>query len=150
MTIKNAINRFNSLVAETTNKSEIRVYRDFINILTKLESRSFTESEVQSIETELDSLVLESSTTDKTKYFKNALQQFKRYLEESFSLITKGYYIILGITFGGAAGLLFGVIFLSSLERNLGISLGISVGTFIGIIIGAYLESQANASGKLI
>lgn len=150
MTLKNAINLFNRLGTETTKKSEIKVYRDFIKILTHLENRSFTKSEIQSIETELDALALNSSTSKGIKHFKNALQRFKKYLAETFSLIAKGYYIILGIILGSAVGLLFGIILLSSLERSLGISLGVSVGTLAGIIIAAYLESQAKASGNLI
>ncbi len=150
MTIKNATDFFNRLVSETTKKSEIKVYRDFIKILSNLENRSFTKSEVQSIETELDALALYNTTTNKIKHFKKALQQFKRYLKETFSLITKGDYIILGITIGSSAGLLFGIIFLSGLERSFGIPLGVSVGTLIGIIIASYLESKAKASGNLI
>ena len=150
MTIKNAINLFNCLVSETTKKSEIKVYRDFIEILTNVEKRNLTESEVESLETELDALELNSTTTNTKRHFKKALQQFKKYLKETFSLITKGYYTALGITFGASIGLLFGVIFLSSPERSFGISLGISVGTLIGIIIASYMESQAKASGNLI
>lgn len=150
MTLKNAINLFNRLVSETTKKSEIKVYRDFIKILTNLENRSFTKSEVQSIEKELDALALNSTTTNKIRQFKKALQQFKKYLKDTFSLITKGYYTNLGITFGASIGLLFGIIFLSSLERSLGISIGISFGTLIGIITASYLESQAKTSGNLI
>jgi len=150
MTIKNAINLFKRLVSETTKKSEIKVYRDFIEILTNVEKRNLTASEVESLETELDALELNSITTNKKRHFKKALQHFKKYLKDTFSLITKGYYTALGITFGASIGLLFGILFLSGLERSLGISLGISVGTFIGIIIARYLESQAKAAGKLI
>jgi len=150
MTIKNAINLFKRLVSETTKKSEIKVYRDFIEILTHVEKRNLTASEVESIERELDALELNSVTTNKKRHFKKALQHFKKYLKDTFSLITKGYYTALGITFGASTGLLFGIIFLPSLERSLGISLGISVGTLIGIIIARYLESQAKASGNLI
>jgi len=71
-------------------------------------------------------------------------------LNTTFSLITKGHYTNLGITFGASIGLVFGVIFLQDLERSLGISLGISAGTLIGIIIAGYLESQAKTAGKLI
>jgi len=150
MTIKNAIKLFKRLVSETTKKSEIKVYRDFIEILTNVETRNLTASEVESLETELDALELNSITTNKKRHFKKALQPFKKYLKDTFSLIAKGYYTDLGITFGASTGLLFGIIFLSSLERSLGISLGISVGTSIGIIIARYLESQAKASGNLI
>ncbi len=144
------MNLFNRLVSETTEKSEIKVYRDFIKILVNLEKRSFTKSEVQSIETELDALSINSAKTNKIKQLKKSLQQFKKYLKDTFSLITKGYYTYLGITFGASIGLLSGIIFLSSLERSLGISLGISVGTLIGIIIAGYLESLAKSSGNLM
>lgn len=150
MTIKNAINLFNRLVSETTKKSEIKVYRDFIEILTNVEKRNLTESEVESIEKKLDALELTSTTTNKKRHFKKAIQQFKKYLKDTFSLITKGHYAGLGIAIGASTGLLLGVIFLPGLERSLGISLGISVGTLIGIIIASYLESQAKASGNLI
>jgi ElaB/YqjD/DUF883 family membrane-anchored ribosome-binding protein len=150
MTLKNAISQFNRLVSESTKKSEIKVYKDFIKILSNLENRSFTKSELQSIETELEALNLNSTTTKNIRHFKKALQQFKRYLEETFSFITKGHYINLGISIGGAVGLLFGIIFLSGLARSLGISLGFSVGTLIGIVIASYLESQAKSSGNLI
>ena len=150
MTIKNAINLFKRLVSETTKNSEIKVYRDFIEVLTHVEKRNFTAAEVESLETELDALELNNITTNKKRQFKKALQHFKKYLKDTFSLITKGYYPALGITFGASIGLLFGIIFLSSLERSLGISIGISIGTLIGIIIARSLESQAKDSGNLI
>jgi len=131
--------------------SEIKVYQDFIHILTSLEKRNLSKSEVLSIETELDALDLNSTTTNKKKHFSKALQQFKKYLRNTFSLITNGYYTNLAITFGSSIGLLLGIIFLSSLERCLGISLGISVGALIGLMIASYLDSQAKkASGNLI
>ena len=150
MTIKNAIDLFKGLETETTKKSEIRVYKEFIEILTNVENRTFTTSEVESLEKELDALELNSIVTNKKRHFKKALQHFKKYLKDTFSLITKGYYTALGITFGASTGLIFGIIFLSGLERSMGISIGISIGTFIGIIISSYLESQAKASGNLI
>lgn len=150
MTVKNAINLFNRLVSETPKKSEIKVYRDFIKILTNIENRNFSKAEVQSIEKELDTLALNIKNTNEIKHFKKSLQRFKKYLKDTFSLITNGYYTNLSITFGASIGLLFGVIFLSSLDRSLGISLGTSVGTLIGIITASYLEFQAKTSGKLI
>lgn len=150
MRLKNAIKLFNRLVSETTKKSEIKVYREFIKVLANLDNRSFTKSEVEAIETELDALALNNTITNKKRYYSKALQQFKKYVKDTFSLITRGYYTNLGITFGASAGLLFGIIFLSSLERTLGLSIGISVGTLMGIIIVSYLESQAKASGNFI
>lgn len=150
MTIKNAINLFNRLVSETAKKSEIRLYKDFIRVLSDLESRSFTQSEFQSVEAELDALALNNAKPNNKKYFHKALQRFKKYLKDTHSLITKGYYTNPGITLGATTGLLLGIIFLSGLERSIGISIGISIGALVGIIIAGYLESQAKASGNLI
>jgi hypothetical protein len=150
MTLKNATNLFTRLVSETTKKSEIKVYRNFIRILSNLENRSFSKTEIQLLETELDALALTGTKTNKIKHFKKALREFKKFLKDTFSLIAKGYYTNLGITFGASTGLLFGIIFQTGLERSSGISLGISVGTLIGILIASYLESQAKSSGNLI
>lgn len=150
MTLNKAINHFDELVSNTTKKSEIKIYQEFLHILQELEKRSLSESEIEELGKTLDALDLNSNTKSKKRHLNKSLQQFKKYLKDTFSLITKGYYSNLGIAFGASIGLLFGIVFLSSLERSLGISLGISVGTLIGIIIASYLESQAKASGKLI
>ncbi len=92
MTLKNAITLFNRLVSETSKKSEITVYRDFIKILSNLEKRNLTVSEVESIETELDDIASTVTTTNNIKHLKKALQQFKKYLKDTFTLITKGHY----------------------------------------------------------
>ena len=150
MTIKKAIDLFNRLVSETTNKREIRVYSDFIEILNKLEKREFAKAEMDSIERKLDELKLNRATPNKKRHFKRALQQFKSYLNESFSLVSKGYYINLGLTYGPAIGLLVGVFLLSNMERSTGISVGIAVGAAIGLVVASYLEAQAKTSGNLI
>ena len=49
MTLKNAINYFESLVAETIRISEIKVYQEFIQIITSLEKKGLSENEIQSI-----------------------------------------------------------------------------------------------------
>lgn len=90
MTLKNAINYFESLVAETIRISEIKVYQEFIQIITSLEKKGLSENEIQSIETELDSLNLRSNPLKRKKYFKKALSDFKKYLKDTFSLTTKG------------------------------------------------------------
>jgi len=46
--------------------------------------------------------------------------------------------------------LLFGVVFLSSWERSLGISMGLIGGMLIGSIIGQSMDSQAKAAGNML
>ena len=150
MTLKSALNHFESLVAGTTKKSEIKVYREFIQILSSLEKRDLSETEIQAIETELDALDLNTATAHHKKQYKKALQQFKKYLKDTLALTTKGYYTNLGVGLGMSFGVLLGVVVLGSLERSMGISLGISLGMLIGLFIGRHLDAQAEASGMLV
>ncbi len=150
MTLNEASNFFKSLITETTKKSEIPVYKKFNYILTKLQNRTFSNDEIRSIETELDSLNLITNPKDREKYFKNTLGQFEKYLKDTFSIISKGYYTNMGIGLGLSFGIIFGIVVLSGLERSLGIALGMSIGMFIGLIIGRSMESQAKAAGRIL
>ena len=150
MTLLEAYNFFESLKTETTKKSEIKVYEKFLHILSGLKIREFSENETQSIETELDRLNLESNPKNRKKHFKKALSEFEKYLKDTFSLTSKGYYteraVGLGVLFGVVAGVIFGERF----ERSLGLSLGISIGMLIGAFVGRHMDSQAQAAGKML
>lgn len=150
MTLKNAVTHFKSLVAETTKKSEIKVYQEFIQILSSLEKRDLSETEIQAIEAELEALDVNSASTHSNKHYKKALQQFKKYLKDTFSLTTKGYYTNMGVGLGTSFGVLFGVVVLGSFERSMGISLGISLGMLMGLLIGRHLDAQVEASGMMV
>ena len=81
MTLKNATNFFESLVSETSKKPEIKVYQEFIQIITGLEKKDLSESEILAIETELNSLNLKSNPENRKKYFKKVLSKFEKYLK---------------------------------------------------------------------
>src|SRR6056297_2171969 len=117
MTLQEAYNFFESLKIETTKKSEIRIYEKFLHILSELKNRDFTTDEIQSIETELDSLNLESNPENRKKYFGKALHKLNEYLKSTFSLIPGGYYITYGIAIGVAFGPVLGVLFGQFFEK---------------------------------
>jgi hypothetical protein len=150
MTLKNATNFFESLVSETSKKSEIKVYEEFIKIITGLEKKDLSESEILAIETELNSFNLKSNPENRKKYFKKVLSKFEKYLKDTFSLTAKGYYTKLYAGLGLSFGLLFGVAIFSNLERSLGISLGLIGGMIVGSIMGRQKEAQAEAAGKVL
>lgn len=139
---------FENLILETTNKSEIKVYENFIYILTELKKREFSKDEIQSIETELDGLNI--NPENRKKHFKKALGKFEKYLRDTFTLTSKGYYTSLYGALGLSFGLLFGIAILSNLERSLGISLGLIGGMLVGSIIGRNKDSQAKAAGTIL
>jgi len=150
MTLQDAYNFFESLKIETTKKSEIRIYEKFLHILSELKNRDFTTDEIQSIETELDSLNLESNPENRKKYFGKALHKLNEYLKSTFSLIPGGYYVTYGIALGVAFGPVLGVLFMPFFERSLGISAGVCIGMIIGLLAGQYLDSQAKAAGNVL
>jgi hypothetical protein len=150
MTVQEAYNIFENLTTKTTKKSEIKVYEKFIHILSELKTRAFSEEEIYSIETELDSLNLESNPQNRKKHFKKSLNTFEKYLKDSFSLTTAEYYTTLYGGLGLSFGLLFGVAILSNLERSLGISLGLIGGMIIGLTIGRSKDAQAKAAGNIL
>lgn len=150
MTLKNAINFFESLKKETAKKSEIKVYTQFIDVLKKLENREFTANETQSIEVELDRLNLKSDTGNKTKFFKNALSKFESYLKDTYSLTSKGYYTNVSISLGVLFGVVVGVLIGERFERSLGISFSICMGLFIGAFIGRHMDAQAKEAGNML
>lgn len=150
MTLQAAYNFFESLKTETTKKYEIKVYEKFLHILSEMKIREFSKDEIQSIEMELESLNLKSNPENRKKYFKKALSEFEKYLKDTFSLTSKGYYteraVGLGVLFGVVAGVIFGERF----ERSLGLSLGISIGMLIGAFVGRHMDSQAKATGNML
>ena len=150
MTLQEAYNFIESLKNETTNKSEIKAYDKFLHILSKLKIRTFAKDEIQSIETELDRLNLESSPENRKKYYKKALNIFEKYLQDKFTLTTKGYYIDRSIGYGVLFGVVVGILIGERFEKSLGISFGISMGLLISVLVGQHLDSQAKTAGKML
>ncbi|MGB1308720.1 MAG: hypothetical protein ACPG6B_07405 [Oceanihabitans sp.] len=150
MTLKNAIIFFESLKTKTTTKSELKIYKQFIAILTKLEKREFTTIEIQSIESELDSLQLESNPENRKKFFKKALNKFENFLKVTFSLTSKDYYANTSVSLGILFGVVFGVILGQHFEKSMGLSFGICIGLFIGAFTGRRLDAKAKAAGNIL
>ncbi len=150
MTLLKAIDDFENLLSETSKKSEIKIYNEFIQILRSLKKKNLSEVEIQSIEEKLDALDLNSVETINKRYFSQTLKQFKKYLKDTHSLTSKGHYTNLGVGLGASFGVLVGIVLLSSFERSVGISLGISLGMLIGLIIGRNMDLKAKVSGKIL
>jgi len=150
MTLEKTIEAFKIKVDETNKTNDIKLYNEFLRILTSLKERDLTSLEIKGIESELKKLNLDSEVIRNKQFYKKGLIQFEKYLMDTLSIVTKGYYIKRGISLGMVFGILFGIVFLSRLERSIGISLGIATGMFIGLLIVKNLDAKALASGKVI
>ena len=147
MTINNTINIFEGLKSQTQKKSELKIYKEFTEILTSLENREMNEIEIQSIETFLSQLELTILPKYKRIYFRRKLRKFKEYLIEEFSLITKGHYATLGIGLGMTFGVAIGA---SVFGQASGVSTGMMFGMFLGFIIGRYKDLEAEKENRVL
>lgn len=150
MTLHDAIGLLERFKNETQNKSEIKVYEQFRYMLVALEKKDLAQEDVQSIESELDRLNISVNPGNRKKHLKKALLQFEKFLNDSFSFISKGHYTKLGIGLGSSFGIVFGIVLLSGWERSLGISAGLTAGMIIGLLIGRTMDAQAKAAGKML
>ena len=150
MTLQDAAAFFERLTKQTSNKNELKLYAEFIHVLSQLKSRDFSKDDIQSIEAELDRLNLREDPEKGKKYFRKALINFEKYLKDTFSLTSKGHYTRMGVGLGTSFGILFGIVFLSNMERSGGIALGLSFGMLIGVVIGRSLDAKARSEGRVI
>ena len=150
MTLQDAYNFFERLKSETTKKSEIKVYNNFLHILSKLKDREFSNDEIQSIETELENLRLESNLAKNSRQLNKILKEFKEYLKENHSLISAGYYTNIAMSTGITFGVVLGVLIGERFEKSLGLAVGISIGMIIGLIIGRNLDSKAESENRML
>ncbi len=150
MKLKEAYTFFEGLRSLTTKTSEIKIYDKFLLIITGLKSKELSLDQIQSIESKIDSLNLDSNSGNRKKYYKKALGQFEEYLKDTFSLTSRGYYTNLGIALGSCFGMMFGTAVLSSFERSGGISLGLFIGIIIGLAIGRSMDLKAMDEGRVL
>lgn len=150
MTLQEAYNSIERLRTETTNNSEVKIYNKFLDVLSGLKSRTFTNDEIHSIERELDLLGLEAKPENKKRHYIKALNTFETFLNDTFSLTVKGYYTNLGMALGTTFGMLFGIVFLQSWERSMGISLGWIFGMLLGLTIGKAMDAKAISENRAL
>ncbi|NQU33198.1 MAG: hypothetical protein HQ521_08190 [Bacteroidetes bacterium] len=139
-----------SLIEETDKKSEIKLYEKFLNIIVELEKRDLNETELQSIEEELNKLKLDANTSIRKKYIRKILTAFTKYLKDKFSLIPEGYYtqlgLAIGLTFGVALGLSVG----NSMEIDNGMTYGLIFGMIFGLAFGKQKDSAAEKQNRVL
>jgi hypothetical protein len=146
MNISEAITFLKSILYKTNKKSEIKIYENFVAILTSLKSRDLTNEQLKLIEEELSSLNLKANPENNKKYLKRKLAEFKKYLKDEFSLIPEGYYTAIGMSLGMSFGVAIGV----SFGESTGIALGISMGMLIGLVIGRRKDEEAKKQNRVL
>lgn len=148
MKIAETLDFFKNLKKESTEKSEIKLYDKYIAILLDLNNRDLTQTQVLSIETELDSLNLKSEPDNRIKYFKKKLAEFQQFLKDILSLVSEGYYTGIGVGTGLLVGSIFSMLFYSFLGAY-SILIGINGGMILGSVIGSIRDAEAVKQGRV-
>lgn len=147
MNIETTIKFFENLIIETDKKSEIKTYKNFIEILIDLKDRDLAEVKMKSIETELDKLDLKANSEIRIKHLRRKLASFINYLKEELSLISKGYYTAIGMSLGLCFGVALGSsVFGGSLDN----SSGLVIGMVVGMGIGRIMDTKAEKEGRVL
>ena len=141
MKIKETLNFFLNLKNDSVEKSEIKVYDKYIEILSDLKNRDLTQNQIQSIESELEVLNLNIESDNRKKHFTKKLTEFEKFLKDKLSLIPEGHYMSCGMIFGMLAGAL--------LQFYIGIY-SLIAGMLIGMVIGAIMDSEARKQGRVL
>ena len=141
MKIKETLNFFLNLKNDSVEKSEIKVYDKYIEILSDLKNRDLTQNQIQSIESELEVLNLNIESDNRKKHFTKKLTEFEKFLKDKLSLIPEGHYMSYGMIFGMLAGALS--------QFYIGIY-SLIAGMLIGMVIGAIMDSEARKQGRVL
>jgi hypothetical protein len=148
MRLAEALDFFQNLKNNTSEKSEIKLYNNYVGILTDLKNRDLSENQVLSIETELENLNLKSESENRIKYFKKKLSEFQKFLKDKLALVPEGYYTGVGVGTGILLGSIFSLIFQSFLGAY-SILFGINGGMILGAILGAIRDAEAKKQGRV-
>jgi hypothetical protein len=147
MTINTAREFLNTLLDNSTERRERRVYQKFIGILIGLENRSLSTDQINLIETELTSLDLKKQTNNRKKYIRKKSNVFVNYLKSDFSIVLKGHYANYGLSLGMVFGVAIGI---SVFKDNGGSTTGMCIGMFIGYLIGKYMDKEAEKENQVL
>ncbi|MEH6537300.1 MAG: helix-turn-helix transcriptional regulator [Psychroserpens sp.] len=86
-------------LSKTNEKSEIKTFKKFIEILNKLKEKDLSPDQTEGIESYLKYLELEKIPSFGNEMFKQKLAKFKKYLKNKLRFVPNNYYTTWAISF---------------------------------------------------
>ncbi|NQY30800.1 MAG: helix-turn-helix transcriptional regulator [Flavobacteriaceae bacterium] len=117
-------------LSKTNEKSEIKTFEKFIELLHKLKDKGLNPEQMEGIESYIQYLELEKIPSFSNEIFKQKLATFKKYLKNKLRFVPNNYYTTWAVSFG----LSFAVGF--SVQSNIDYSIKIGVISVALLIIG--------------
>ncbi|OIQ27061.1 MAG: hypothetical protein BM564_13410 [Bacteroidetes bacterium MedPE-SWsnd-G2] len=149
MKINKTLNVFLNFKNDSVEKNEIKIYDKYIAILSDLKHRDLTQTHIQLIEAELDTLNLNTNPDDRKKYYKQKLSEFQSFLKDRLALVSEGHYTSIGAGTGIVLGSIISVLFQSLLGAYF-LLIGINGGIILGAILGGFMDSEAKKQGRVL
>jgi hypothetical protein len=117
-------------LSKTNEKSEIKTFEKFIELLQRLKEKDLSSEQMEGIESYIQYLELEKIPSFSNEMFKQKLTKFKKHLKNKLRFVPNNYYT----TWAASFGISFAVGF--SVQRNIDYSIKIGVISAALLIIG--------------
>ena len=87
-------------LSKTDEKSEIKTFKKFIELLQKLKEKDLSSEQKEGVESYIQYLELEKIPSFSNEMFKQKLTKFKKYLKSKLRFVPNNYYTTWAATFG--------------------------------------------------
>ncbi|MCX2745628.1 helix-turn-helix transcriptional regulator [Mangrovivirga sp. M17] len=123
-------------------KSEIKTFEKFIELLQRLKEKEITSEQLERIETYIQYLELEKIPSFSKEIYNQKLAKFKKYLKNKLGFVPKNYYTTRTASFGIAFAI--GIAFQNNLDviTKIGMLSAALLLIAIGIIIDRKIKKQ--------
>lgn len=128
--LKSTIIFLKKQLSKTNEKSEIKTFEKFIDLLQKLKQKDLSSEQIEGIESYIKYLELEKIPSFSNEVFKQKLTKFKKYLKNKLRFVPNNYYTIWASSFGLSFAIAFTV------QKNINYSIKIGVISIAIVLIG--------------
>ena len=123
-------------LSKTNEKSEIKTFEKFIELLQRLKEKDLSSEQMEGIESYIKYLELEKIPSFSNEMFKQKLTKFKKYLKNKLRFVPNNYYT----TWAASFGISFAVGFAVQTSIDNSIKIGVISVALVIIVIGMIMD----------
>ncbi len=123
-------------LSKTNEKSEIKTFEKFIELLQRLKEKDLNSEQIEGIESYIQYLELEKIPSFSNEMYKQKLVKFKKHLKNKLRFVPNNYYTTWAVSFGLSFAVGFSV--QSNIDNN--IKIGVISAALLLIGIGIILD----------
>lgn len=129
-------------LSNTNEKSEIRTFEKFIEVLNNLKEKDLNPEQIEGIESYIKYLELEKIPSFSNEMFKQKLDKFKKYLKTKMRFVPNNYYTTWATSFAFSFAIGFAVQSKIDLNIKIGVFSAALLLIGIGIILDLRIKNQ--------